>query len=210
MGSKMHPFLKSVSLSATILAASSLVSFAEAPAFSRDPASVQAGVYSVEPVHTRVLFSVSHMGFSTWYGDFTGASGSLTLDPKTPAKSAVEIHVPVASVSTTNAKLDGELKGDQWLDAAKYPEMVFKSDKVVPTGKDKADVEGQLTLHGVTRPLTLHATFNGAGVNVMDKHYTVGFEARGQIKRSDFGVKTYVPLIGDEVDLILSAAFEKQ
>ena len=206
----MKHLLPVLPLSAALLAASSLFSLADAPAFSRDPASVQAGVYAVEPAHTRILFSVSHMGFSTWYGDFTGASGSLTLDPKAPAKSAVEIHVPVASVSTTNAKLDGELKSDQWLDAGKFPEMTFKSEKVIVTGKDKADVEGQLTLHGVTKPLTLHATFNGAGVNIMDKHYTVGFEAKGQIKRSDFGVKTYVPLIGDEVDLILSAAFEKQ
>ena len=206
----MKHLLPILSLSGALLAGSSLFSLADAPAFSRDPASVQAGVYAVEPAHTRILFSVSHMGFSTWYGDFTGASGALTLDPKEPAKSAVEIHVPVANVSTTNAKLDGELKGADWLDAGKFPEMIFKSDKVVVTGKDKADVQGQLTLHGVTRPLTLHATFNGAGVNMMDKHYTVGFEAKGQIKRSDFGVKTYVPLIGDEVELILSAAFEKQ
>jgi polyisoprenoid-binding protein YceI len=204
----MQRFNRVLCLSAAVLAASSLFSFADAPAFSRDPAGVQAGTYAVEPVHTRVLFSVSHMGFSNWYGDFTGASGSLTLDPAAPAKSALEIHVPVASVSTTNTKLDGELKDDKWLDAGKFPEMVFKSDKVTTTGKDTADVEGQLTLHGVTRPLTLHATFNGAGVNMMDKHYTVGFDAKGRIKRSDFGVTTYVPLIGDDVDLILSAAFE--
>jgi polyisoprenoid-binding protein YceI len=206
----MRLFLNALSLAAALVAGSTLVSVADAPAYSRDPATVDAGAYSVEPYHTRVLFSVSHMGFSTWYGDFTGASGTLTLDPKAVAKSAIEIKVPVASVSTTNAKLDGELKSDQWLDAGKYPDMTFKSDKVVATGKDTADVEGQLTLHGVTKPVTLHATFNGAGVNVMDKHYTVGFEAKGRIKRSDFGVKTYVPLIGDEVDLILSAAFEKQ
>jgi polyisoprenoid-binding protein YceI len=209
MRSKMHRFRFTLPLSVGFLAASSLLSFADAPAFTRDPASVEAGSFSVEPVHTRVLFSVSHMGFSTWYGDFTGAGGSLTLDPKAPAKSAVEIRVPVASVSSTNAKLDGELKSDQWLDAAKFPEIAFKSEKVTPIGKDKADVEGLLTLHGVTRPVTLHATFNGAGVNVLSKKYTVGFDARGRIKRSDFGVKTYLPLIGDEVDLILSAAFEK-
>jgi polyisoprenoid-binding protein YceI len=207
---QMNKLLRILPISAVILAGSALSSLADAPAFTRDPAAVEAGVYAVEPSHTRVLFSLSHMGFSTWYGDFTGASGSLTLDPKAPGKSAVEIRVPVASVSTTNAKLDGELKSDQWLDAAKFPEMVFKSDKVTLTGKDKADVEGQLTLHGVTKPLTLHVTFNGAGVNVMDKHYTVGFDAKGRIKRSDFGVKTYVPLIGDEVELILSGAFEKQ
>jgi polyisoprenoid-binding protein YceI len=206
----MPRFLPILSLSAALLAASSLVSLAEAPAFSTDPATVQAGAYQVEPMHTRVLFAVSHMGFSTWYGDFNQASGALNLDPADPRKSTVEIHVPISSLSTTNTKLDGELKGDKWLDAAKYPEMVFKSEKVTPTGKDAADVEGQLTLHGETKPVTLRVSFNGAGVNVMDKHYTVGFEAKGKIKRSDFGVKTYVPLIGDEVDLILSAAFEKQ
>lgn len=197
-------------LAAALLAASSLLSFADAPAFTRDPAAVEAGTFSVEPAHTRVLFAVSHMGFSTWYGNFSDASGTLTLDPKAVGKSTVEIKVPVASVTTTNAKLDGELKGDQWLDAGKFPDMTFKSEKVVPTGKDKAKVEGQLTLHGVTKPVTLDVTFNGAGVNVMDKKYTVGFEAKGKIKRSDFGVKTYVPLIGDEVDLIISAAFERQ
>jgi polyisoprenoid-binding protein YceI len=206
----MPRILAALPLSAALFAASSLFSHADAPAFSSDPATVQAGTYQVEPIHTRVLFSVSHLGFSTWYGNFNGASGSLTLDPADLTKSAVEIHVPVASVSTTNAKLDGELKDDKWLDAAKFPEMVFKSEKVTATGKDAADVEGRLTLHGQTKPVTLHVRFNGAGVNVMDKHYTVGFEAKGKIKRSDFGVKTYVPLIGDDVDLILSAAFEKQ
>src|SRR6266702_4138413 len=100
-------------LSAALLAASSLLSFADAPAFSRDSASVEAGAFNVEPMHTRVLFAVSHMGFSTWYGNFSDASGTLTLDPKAVGKSKVEIHVPVASVTTTNAKLDGELKGDQ-------------------------------------------------------------------------------------------------
>lgn len=206
----MRRFQTVLPLATALLAASTLLSLAEAPAFTRDPAAVQAGTYKVEPYHTRILFAVSHMGFTTWYGDFTGASGELKLDPAAPAGSSVEIHIPVASITTTNAKLDGELKDAQWLDAAKFPEMTFKSTKVTLTAKDTADIEGQLTLHGVTRPLTLHATFNGAGVNIMDKHYTVGFNAKGRIKRSDFGVKTYVPLIGDDVDLILSAAFEKQ
>ncbi len=202
--------MRSAYLAAAFLSASTLSSLAQAPGFTRDPAAVQPGAYKVEPSHTRILFAVSHMGFSTWYGNFTGASGALTLDPAAPARSAIEIHVPVASVSTTNARLDGELQDAKWLDAEKFAEMTFKSGKVTPTGTDTADIEGELTLHGVTRPLTLHATFNGAGVNIMDKHYTVGFNATGKIKRSDFGVKTYVPLIGDDVDLILSAAFEKQ
>jgi polyisoprenoid-binding protein YceI len=190
---------------AAILALSSPLAAQEV---SHDPAAVQAGAYSVEPVHTRVLFSVSHMGFTNFYGEFPKVSGSLELKPKDVAASAFEIHVPVASVSTGNAKLDGELAGDKWLDAGKYPEMVFKSEKVVPTGKDTANVTGNLTLHGVTKPVTLAVKFHGAGVNVLDKKYTVGFDVTGKIKRSDFGVTTYVPLIGDDLDLIIAAAFE--
>lgn len=174
------------------------------------PSSVTAGVYKVEPVHTRVLFAVSHIGFTTWYGDFTGASGSLQLDPAHPSRSRVEVSVPTASVSTTNAKLDGELKSADWLDAARYPTISFKSRQVTPTGANTANILGDLTLHGVTRPVTLRARFNTAGVNPLDKAYTVGFEVSGKIKRSDFGVTRYVPMIGDDVDLIISAAFEKQ
>lgn len=197
-----------IALSAALLVAPALTSPARAQEVSHDPAAVQDGAYSVEPVHTRVLFGVSHMGFTTWYGEFTKVSGSLDLTPKAVAKSTLEIHIPIDAVSTSNAKLDGELKGDQWLDAAKFPEMVFKADKITTTGKDAAKVTGTLTLHGVTKPVTLSVKFNGAGTNVLDKKYTVGFEVSGKIKRSDFGVKTYLPLIGDDVDLIISAAFE--
>lgn len=175
-----------------------------------DPAQVPAGVYQVEPNHTRVLFAVSHFGFTTWYGDFTHAAGSLTLDPKAPGASKLEVSVPTASVSTTNAVLDGELRDPSWFDAAKYPAISFASRQVTVTGPGRADVAGDLTLHGVTKPVTLHARFNAGGANPMSKAYTVGFEVTGKIKRSDFGVSKYVPLVGDDVDLIISAAFEKK
>ena len=173
------------------------------------PAAFQAGAYAIEPTHTRVLFSVSHLGFSTWYGDFPNADGTLTLDPKHPAAAKLDVTLPVASVSTTNTVLDGELKGAEWFDAAKFPTATFHSTKVALTKTGHADVTGDLTLHGVTRPVVLHVSFNGAGVNPMDKHYTAGFEARGVIKRSDFGVTKYVPLVSDQVELIISGAFEK-
>ena len=174
-----------------------------------DPGAVQPGTYKVETGHTRVEFSLSHMGFSTWWGDFTGASGSLTLDPNRPAADQLSISVPIASVPTTNAKLDGELKEADYLDAAKYPTATFVSSQVTPTGPGQADVMGQFTLHGVTRPLTLHVRFNGAGVNPLSKAYTVGFDAEGMFRRSDFGVAKLVPVVGDEVTLRLSGAFTK-
>jgi polyisoprenoid-binding protein YceI len=173
------------------------------------PSAVEPGAYVIEPSHTRVLFSVSHFGFNTYYGDFTGASGSLTLNPKAVSASKLDVSIPTASVFTTNEKLDGELKGEAWFDAAKFPTITFHSTKVTQTGPRTADVAGELTLHGVTRPVVLKASFHGAGVNPLDKAYTTGFEVSGKIKRSEFGVSTYVPLVGDEVDLIISAAFEK-
>jgi polyisoprenoid-binding protein YceI len=175
---------------------------------SHDPATVQDGAYGVEPSHTRVLFSISHMGFTTWYGEFTKVSGSLDLNPKSVGQSTLEIHIPVDSISTSNAKLDGELKDAPFFDAAQFPEIVFKADQVVETGKAAAKVTGNLTLHGVTKPVTLDVKFNGAGTNLLDKKYTAGFEVSGEIKRSDFGMKTDLPLVGDDVDLIISAAFE--
>jgi polyisoprenoid-binding protein YceI len=204
----MKAYLRSFAAAALAMTVMSSSAYAQATP-GLDPASIQEGAYTVEPNHTRVLFAVSHMGFTTWYGEFTHASGSLNLLPKSVASSTFEIHVPAKTVSTTNAKLDGELKGPQWLDADKFPEIVFKAKQIERTGGSSAKVTGDLTLHGVTRPVTLEAKLNGAGVNPLDKKYTVGFELTGTIKRSDFGVKTYVPLIGDEVTLIISAGFER-
>ncbi|URD35638.1 YceI family protein [Methylobacterium tardum] len=177
---------------------------------TRDPAQIQAGTYAVDPGHTQVGWRVSHMGFSNYAGGFSDVSGTLELQPKNPAAAKLSVKIPVASVTTTSAKLTDELKGDQWLDAAKFPDMTFVSTKVAPAGKDHAKVTGDLTLHGVTKPVTLDVTLVGAGVNPLSKKYTVGFEATGTLKRSEFGVKTYVPLIGDELHLTIAGAFEKQ
>ncbi len=191
-------------------AASAPPSLAQVAPASTDPQRVQGGAYAVEPSHTQLLFSVSHMGFSTYYGQFSGASGSLQLDPKTPSRSRFEIRVPTGSVSTTSDKLTGELKSSAWLDAAADPEITFRSTEVTPLGHGAASVSGNLTLHGVTRPMTLRARLVGAGINPLDKKYTVGFDLVGSIRRSEFGVRTYVPLIGDTVTLTVSGVFEKQ
>jgi len=177
---------------------------------TRDPAQIPAGTYAVDPNHTQVGWRVSHMGFSNYAGGFSEASGTLELQPKNPSASKLTIKIPVASVTTTSAKLTDELKGDQWLDGTKFPEMTFVSTKIAPAGKDHAKVTGDLTLHGVTKPVTLDVTLVGAGVNPLDKKMTVGFEATGVVKRSEFGVKTYLPLIGDDLHLTIAGAFEKQ
>ena len=172
------------------------------------PAAPPAGEYTLEPHHTQVLFAINHLGFSTFYGTFSGASGTLKLIPGNPSLSQLDVSVPTASVNTINDTLNGELKSADWLDAGAFPTMTFHSTKVTMTGPQTADVTGDLTLHGVTHSETLQAKLNTPGVNPMDKAYTVGFEVSGHIKRSDFGVKKYVPLVGDDVQLIISAPFE--
>ena len=174
----------------------------------KDLSKVQAGAYVLEPYHTKILFGVSHFGFSTYYGSFNGASGTLKLEPTAPSKSALDVSIPLSGIATENAKLDGELKSPDWFDAATYPAIVFKSTALKVTGKDSGDVTGNLTMHGVTKPVTLHVTFNGGGTNPIDSKYTIGFEVSGTVKRSDFGVTKYEGGIGDDVKLIISGAFE--
>ncbi|UDL96640.1 YceI family protein [Lichenihabitans sp. PAMC28606] len=193
------------------VSALSLVALLSVPALAQtkvEPAKVEAGKYNVDPNHTQVLFGVNHMGFTTYYGSFTDAAGTLDLDPAKPDASKLDVTIKTASVSVPSPKLLDELKGDQWLDATKFPDTSFKSTKVTKTGATTANVTGDLTLHGVTKPVTLAVTYVNAGTNPLSKSYTAGFEAKGKIKRSDFGVKTYVPLIGDDVDLIISGSFE--
>lgn len=173
-------------------------------------AKVDSGGYAIDPDHTQVGFAVSHLGFSTYRGRFDNASGTLQLDAAQPARSSFDVQVPTASVSTPVDKLTGELKSADWLDANAYPQIRFKASRVTVIGPREAKVTGDLTLHGVTKPVTLTAKLHGAGINPLNKKVTVGFDLAGSIRRSDFGVKTYLPLIGDEVDLEISAAFEKQ
>ena len=202
--------IRRAAITATLPLALALTSsaLAQQPA-NPDASLVRRGAYAIEPTHTRVLWSVSHMGFTTYYGEFPGASGRLIVDPAHPAASRIDVTIPIAGVtSTTNAKLDGELRSPAWLDATRFPTATFHSTQVNVTGPSDADVTGDLTLHGVTRPETLHVHFNGAGRNAVNLHYTAGFEVSGVIRRSEFGVTRYVPLIGDEMRLIISAAFE--
>ena len=201
--------IKTLALGAAILAAPLLAHAQSIPPLNTNPAAVPAAAYTVEPTHTRVLFAVSHMGFTTWYGQFTNVSGTLNLNPKALSSSSFDITIPANTVSTSNTKLDGELNSPEWFDTAKYPTIAFKSEKIVRTGHDTAKVTGELTFHGVTRPETLAVTFNASGVNMLTKQYTVGFNATGHLKRSDFNQKTYIPLIGNDVTLIISAAFVK-
>jgi polyisoprenoid-binding protein YceI len=172
--------------------------------------TAQSGSYTLEPTHAEIVFSLSHFGYSNYFGQFPGATGTLTLDGANPAKSEVDVSVPTATVMTASAKLNDELKSADWLDSTAFPMMKYHSTKIVMTGATTADVYGDLTLHGVTKPLVLKATFKRGGVFPMNQKYMIGFDAVGHLKRSDFGVSKYAQMgLGDDVDLIISAPFVK-
>ncbi|HEY0270133.1 MAG TPA: YceI family protein [Sphingomonas sp.] len=175
-----------------------------------DTARVTAGTYKLETNHSQIVFAVDHFGFSVFRGFFSGASGSLTIDPANVARTQLSVTVPIASVHTTSGKLDEELVSADWFDAGKFPNATFVSTKVTPGPDDTAVVDGNLTIHGVTRPEQLHVHFHGAGTNPMDKALTAGFEARMIFNRSEFGVTKYVPVVSDHVELSIVGAFEKQ
>jgi len=176
------------------------------PPGSSDVRRVTAGTYTVDPGHSQVTFTVNHLGFSTYRGLFGSLTGSMTIDPKTPAKAKVSIDIPMSGITTTVEKLDEHLKAADFFDAAKYPTAHFESTSVRVMGKT-AKISGNLTIKGVTKPVVLDAVFVGAGT-MMGKR-TIGFDATTTIKRSDFGVSYGIPLVPDAVPLQISVAFEK-
>jgi len=175
-----------------ILSTSLLVSLA-APALAAD-------TYKLDPAHTAVVFHVNHFGFSNPSGKFMNVAGTVVLDQKNPAASKVNVMIPIADVDTDVPKLDEHLKSKEFFDAATYPTATFVSTKVDVTGTDTAIVHGTLTLHGVSKPVDLNVRLNKVGENFM-KQPTAGFSAAAIIKRSDFGITTYLPALGDEVRL---------
>lgn len=194
------------------------VSAQQTPALpgSNNPRIVTAGTYKVDPAHTLVKWEVDHFGFSDYFGIFGSSTGTLVIDPANLAAAKIEITIPVAKVTTASEGLTAHLlkpaeagkKADFF--GANPADARFVSTAVaLDDDGDEAKVTGNLTLNGVTRPVVLDVDFKGAGVNPMNKKTTIGFSAEGKIRRSDFGINFALPLVSDEVELDIAAAFEK-
>jgi len=215
-GRKLAAFLTSETMTMTRLPAlltgiclATLPAIAQMPTTppgTSDTRRVVAGTYNVDPGHSQVTFTVNHLGFSTYRGIFGDVTGSMTIDPRAPAKAKVSIDIPIKGVRTTSAKLDEHLLAADFFDAAKHPTAHFESTSIRPSGK-AARISGNLTIKGITKPVILDAVFVGAGT-MMGKR-TIGFDATTTIKRSDFGVSYGIPLMPDAVPLQISVAFEK-
>lgn len=182
----------------------------------QDPSRVTAGTYAADSNHSLIAFEVNHFGFNDYYGLFGDVAGTLVLDPANIAAAKVDVTIPVANVTTASKGLTDHLlragkdggKPD-FFGPAPAPAR-FVSTSVERTGDMTATITGNLTLNGVTKPVTFEAEFTGAGAKPFNKKATIGFEAETSIKRSDFGVNYGIPMVSDEVELDISVAFEKQ
>ncbi len=204
-----------------LLSASVVALALMAPALAQDMAApspvVPAGDYKLDKSHATLTFVVSHLGFSNYHGQFTSFDATMSFDPANAAAAKLTAHIDPNSLSVPNPPpgfLD-ELKGAQFLDTAKYPDMSFVSTSIEVTGEKTGKITGDFTMHGVTKPVMLDVTFNGgwAGIPGMDPNARAGFSATGTLKRSDFGIDYGVPPPGttmgvsDEVQIIIEAEF---
>lgn len=159
--------------------------------------------WQIDPNHTAAQFSVRHMGISTVRGAFTKVSGSAQYDPSDPSKTSVEATIDTASVDTRVSMRDNDLKSPNYFDVAKFPTITFKSKAVEPAGEGKLKITGDLTIHGVTKPVELDV--DGPSAPVSDPHGNthVGASASTRVNRTDFGVGTTNPMVGEEITITI-------
>jgi polyisoprenoid-binding protein YceI len=198
-----------------VLALVASAAVAQSPG-TRNVAAVSGGSYTADPDHSLVVWSLDHLGFSPYTGIFGDVTGRLTIDPKNPGAAKVDVTIPVSKVVTASAGLNqhlfrpGKDGGKPDFFGPNPADARFVSTKVVANG-ETARVTGDFTLNGITRPLTLDVSFYGAGTlpPAMGGKENIGFRATGTIRRSDFGLGFFAPVLGDEVKLDIAAAFQK-
>jgi polyisoprenoid-binding protein YceI len=190
-----------------------LVGVANAAGVSTDPKQAPAGTYQMETHHTQVLFAISHLGLTDYYGRFEKVTGTLNFNPAAPEKSAVSVTIDTSSANVMSSELMGEIVGPSVFDSAKFPTATFVSKSIERTGSTSGKMTGDLTIHGVTRPVTFDITFNGGAPSPMGgAAYALGFHATAIVKRSDYGLDKmmWTSFVGDEVRLTIEAMFQQQ
>jgi polyisoprenoid-binding protein YceI len=177
----------------TIALTAAVAFFASASAFAAD--------YNIDPVHSSFIYRIMHMQASYSYGRFDQPAGTFSFDPDHPEQASFDVTIPIDSLDTGNPKRDADLKGPDWFNAKEYPDMTFKSTAVKKDG-GKLQVTGDLTIHGVTKSVTIPLDI--VGTSTMMGKTRSGFEGTIDIKRSDFGMAALPQAVGDDVRLIIS------
>jgi len=170
-----------------------------------------ADLYQLDPEHTQIIFTIDHLGYSRITGTFHDIKGTLTLDEKQPEKSSVEVTIGAASIDTGSATRDEDLRSADYFDVAKFPALTFRSTRTRRRSSSSADVVGDLSLLGISRPVTLRVALNRIAPDFLRGNETVaGFTASASLRRSDYGMKAFLPMIGDKVDITINAEAIRQ
>ncbi|HEY9007515.1 MAG TPA: YceI family protein [Ohtaekwangia sp.] len=173
--------------------------------------SAFAQIWSLDPAHSKLGFGVTHLMISNVEGSFKSFNAKITSSKEDFSDAVIELTADVNSINTDNDQRDGHLKGADFFDAAQFPTLSFKSTSFKKKGKNTYTLAGNLTLHGVTKPVTLEVTFNGTAVHPYTKKTMAGFKVTGTLKRSDFGIGASTPgaVVSDEVTISANTEFAK-
>ena len=192
------------------LAACSGLSGVLKPSVSISETALRPGAYRNDPDHTALVFSLDHMGLSTLTGRFDDVEASLDFDEADPQAAQLDVLIAMDSLALGQSTFRDALLGPDWFDVGTFPVARFTATAITVTGPASADVDGELTLHGVTAPATLAVSFNGGALVPLTGAYTLGFDATTTISRSAFGLGRYGALVGDEVTIAYSGEFRRQ
>ncbi len=195
------------------LAASfALLALVAAARAQSDPRQAPTGVYTMETRHSQLLFAIPHLGITDYHGRFDKLSGSLNFNAGEPEKSSVSVTIDIASIDTPSHELMGELIAPGVFNTASFPTATFKSTAVARIGPNSGTITGDLTLHGVTKPVTLDVVYGGHAADPFSGADDIGFHATATVKRSDFGLTGMVwdQIVGDAVTLTIEAMFQHQ
>lgn len=174
---------------------------------STDPAAAPAGTYTLDKRHASLTLKVSHLGLSYDTMRFDGLDGSYVYDPAHPEATKLQVRIDPRSIDAGDEALNRQI-ADQFFEAGKFPEIRYVSTAVRSSGEGRGVVVGDLTFHGVTKPVTLDVVFNGVAPGASHEQ-RMGFSATGVVRRSDFGLTRDLPAVGDEVSLLIEVEFTK-
>lgn len=203
------PLFTRACLVATVLVLGGCASLVR-PNFETETAKLRAGEYVIDPNHTFVIFRINHLGLSDVIGRFNDIEASLSFDPDTPEAMQLDGRIAAASIDLGNEEFEDQLRGGAWLDSEQYPFITFTTNTVTVEPAGDLTIEGDISLRGVTQPLTLQARFNGGADNLLTGKYTLGFSASTTLLRSDFGIDQFGALIGDSINVAIEAEFQRQ
>lgn len=180
------------------------------PNFTEELVELRGGQYQLDKMHSYLNFKVDHLGLSKIVGRFNDIDATLDFDPNNPEAMKLSGVIAANSIDLNNTDLESTLQEGSWFNSEQYPQIVFDSKTVSQVRDNEFEIEGMLSMRGVTLPIIVVTTFNGGADNLITRKYTIGFSAKAALKRSDFGMDTFSAFAGDNIEIELHGEFLRQ